>query len=146
MQYEHQVVIATPVSRVFAYMDDVAREQEWQPGIIEAHKTPPGQTVVGTEKRYVSEFMGRRIENTYSTTCFELNQRVVYETTPGSVLQAKVELRFKQVKSGAEVTMSVKGKPTGPLRFIPKSVLEGVFRKELESSLSLLKKQLEGDL
>ena len=143
MRYQHQVVIATPVSLVFAYMDDVTREREWQPGIIEAHKEPPGETGVGTRKRYVSEFMGRRIENTYVTTRFEPNRRVVYETTPDSVLQAEVELRFEQTGGGTKVTMAVRGKATGPLRFIPKSVLEGVFRKELESSLSLLKKQLE---
>jgi len=145
VQYEHQVVIATPVSLVFAYMDDVNREPEWQPGIIEAHKDPPGRTAIGTRKRYVSEFMGRRIENTYVTIHFEPNRRVAYETTSDSALHAKVELRFEQVGSGTKVTMAVNGKPTGPLRFVPESVLEGVFRKELESSLSLLKKQLEKD-
>jgi hypothetical protein len=41
--------------------------------------------------------------------------------------------------------MAVEGKATGPLRFVPESVLEGVFRKELESSLSLLKTRLEDD-
>ena len=143
MQYERQVLIACPVSQVFSYMDDVAREPEWQPGIVEAHKDPPGDTTVGTRKRYVSEFMGKRMENTYVTTRFEPNVRVSYETTTGSVLQAKVQLRFEEVGEGTRVTMGVTGKATGVLRFVPKSVLEGVFQKELESSLSLLKKKLE---
>lgn len=143
MQYERQVLIASPVSRVFSYMDDVAREREWQPGIVEAHKDPPGATALGTRKRYVSEFMGKRIENTYVTTRFDPNERVSYETTAGSVLQAKVQLHFEVVGEGTRVTMGVVGKATGVLRFVPKSVLEGVFQKELESSLGLLKKMLE---
>ena len=146
MQFQHQVVINSPVSRVFSYMDDVSREREWQPAIVEADKDPPGETAVGTRKRYVSEFMGRRIENTYVTTLFEPNARVSYETTADSVLQAKVELLFEPAGAGTRVTMAFKGKPTGPLRFIPRSVLESVYQKEFKSTLSLLKQQLESTL
>ncbi len=146
MQYEHQVVIASPVSRVFAYMDDMSREREWQPGIIEAHKDPPGETAVGTRKRYVSEFMGRRIENTYVTTLFERDERIFYETTPGSVLRAKVELHFEPAGAGAKVTMTFRGKLTGPLRFIPQGILEGAYRREMKSALDLLKQRLEGEV
>ncbi len=145
MRYQEQIVISSPVATVFEYMDDVAREPEWQPSLVEASKEPVGQTVVGTRKRYVSEFMGRRIENTYVTTLFEPNQRVIYETGPGSVLKAKVELLFEAVETGTRVTMAVQGKPTGPLRFIPQSLLEGVFRKELQGSLGLLRRNLEKD-
>ena len=143
MRYQHQVQIDSPVSRVFEYMDDVAREPEWQPGIKEAHKDPPGDTAVGTRKRYVSEFMGRQVENTYVTTVFDRDERVVYETTPESVLRARVELTFDDMGSGTRVTMAVEGKAAGALKFIPKGILEGVFRKELEGSLALLKKALE---
>lgn len=143
MRIEHQVIIESPVARVFAYMDNVSREREWQPSILEAFKDPPGETTVGTRKRYVSEFMGRRIENTYVTTCFEPNERVSYETTPDSVLRAKVDLRFETAGAGTKVTMAFDGKPTGPLRFIPQGVLEGVYQKEFKSTLALLKQQLE---
>ena len=144
MQFQHQVVIESAVSRVFSYMDDVSREPEWQPAIVEAEKDPQGDTAVGTRKRYVSEFMGRRIENTYVTTVFEPNARVSYETTPDSVLRAKVDLRFEPSGAGTRVTMAFEGKPTGPLRFVPRSVLESVYQKEFKSTLLLLKQRLEG--
>lgn len=143
MRFEHQIVIGRPVSVVFAYMDDVSREGEWQPGISEARKDPPGPTTVGTRKHYVSEFMGRKIENTYVTRVFERDTHAVYETTPGSVLQARAELRWEPVGSGTRVTMGFEGKVGGPLRFVPQRMLEGVYRKELESSLRLLKERLE---
>ncbi len=143
MRYQHQVQINSPVARVFEYMDDVSREPEWQPGIKEAYKDPPGDTAVGTRKRYVSEFMGRQVENTYVTTVFDRDERIVYETTPDSVLRARVELTFDATGSGTRVRMAVEGQPAGALKFIPKRILEGVFRKELEGSLALLKKALE---
>jgi carbon monoxide dehydrogenase subunit G len=144
LKYQHHVVVDAPVERVFNYMDDVAREKEWQPGIQDAYKEPAGETSVGTRKRYVSEFMGRRIENTYVTKRFEPNERVTYESTPESVIRATVDLRFESMGGKTKVTMAVHGKPTGVLRFIPQGILEGAFRKELEGSLGLLKKQLEG--
>jgi carbon monoxide dehydrogenase subunit G len=143
MKYRHQVLIKSPVSEVFAYMDDVEREKEWQPGIKKASKDPPGPTAVGTRKRYVSEFLGRSTTNTYVTSAFDTDQRVVYETTSDSVLRARVELTFEQTDSGTRVTMQVKAKPTGFLRFIPQAILESAARKELEGSLALLKKKLE---
>lgn len=144
MKYQHHVVVNAPVDRVFSYMDDVAREKEWQPGIMQAFKEPAGETSVGTRKRYISEFMGKRIENIYVTKVFEPNERVTYESTPDSVIRATVDLRFESLAEGTKVTMAVRGKPTGVLRFIPQGMLEGAFRKELEGSLRLLKKQLEG--
>ena len=144
MEYQHQVVIDSPVASVFAYMNDVYREKEWQPGIQEAYQDPPGEMAVGTRKRYVSEFLGRRVENTYVTKVFDRDRRVVYETTPDSVLRARVELVFESAGSGTRVTMAVQARPTGVLRFIPKALLEGTARKDLESSLLLLKGRLEG--
>ena len=144
MKFEQRIVILSSVPRVFEYMDDVSREGEWQPSIIEAHKDPPGETTVGTKKRYVSEFMGRRIENTYVTTVFEPHRRVSYESTSDSVLRGRLDLSFEPEGAGTGVTMSFEGKLTGPLRFIPESVLEGVYQKELQSTLALLKKRLEG--
>lgn len=124
-------------------MDDVSREHEWQPGIVEARKDPPGATDVGTRKFYVSQFMGKEIRNTYVNQLFRLNERVVYETTPDSVLKARAELSWEEVPGGTKVTMSFEGKVGGPLRFVPQRMLEGVYRKELKTTLSLLKTRLE---
>jgi carbon monoxide dehydrogenase subunit G len=143
VKYRHQVVIGRSVPDVFAYMDDVEREKEWQPGIKKASKDPPGPTAVGTRKQYVSEFLGRSVKNTYVTSAFEPDKRVVYETTSDSVMKARVELTFEAEGSGTRVTMEVQAKPTGVLRFIPQAILEGTARKELEGSLALLKGKLE---
>lgn len=126
-------------------MDDVTRESEWQPNIVEAYKDPPGETAVGTRKRYVSLFMGKRIENTYVTKVFEPNRHVVYETTRDSVLQARAELHFAPEGSSTRVTMSFQGKVGGILRFVPKGVLDAAYKNESATTLKLLKERLEAD-
>jgi len=143
MRFEHEVIIQRPIADVFTYMDDVSREKEWQPGILDARKDPPGPTTVGTRKQYVSEFLGRRIENTYVTRVFEPDEYVVYETMPGSALQARAEIQWEPVGSGTRVTMSFEGKIRGPLRFVPQRILEAAYQKELEKTLGLLKARLE---
>lgn len=144
MQDEVEVTVECPVARVFEFMDDVSREHEWQPNIVEAHQDPAGVTRAGTQKRYVSEFMGRRVENTYVVQAIEPNRRVVYQTTPESSLQAAVEISWESVAAGTRVVMRVHGEVTGPLKLIPQRLLERGQRRELESSLKMLKEILEG--
>lgn len=144
MRFQHEILIQRPVPEVFAYMDDVSREKEWQPGIREAWKEPPGPTDVGSRKHYVSDFLGRRLKNTYVTRIFESGERVVYETTPDSVLRARVEVLWRPEGSGTRVTMQVEGKATGALRLVPRPILEKAYLGELGRSLGLLKARLEG--
>jgi uncharacterized membrane protein len=137
------IVIRRPVEDVFSYMDDVAREHEWQPHLIEADQTPPGAAAVGTRRRYVSHFMGRRVENTYVITSYEPRRRVALETTPDSTLTATSEVTWEAVPGGTRVSMSVDGTASGPLRLVPGRMLEATFEKELAASLARLKERLE---
>lgn len=144
MEYSHEVRIRRPVAQVFAYMDDVAREPEWQPNLQETSKDPPGPTAVGTRKTYVSSFLGKGIRNTYVTRIFEPERRVVYETTSDSVLRGTVEIRFKEDGADTIVSMAFRGGVSGPLRFLPGKVLEKAGRSELEEALQRLRRRLEG--
>ncbi len=143
MPYRESVVIERPVEDVFSYMDDIEREPEWQPNLREVAQSPAGQPGVGTEKRYVSEFMGRRFENTYVNTVYEPNRRVAYTIKPGSDLQGEGEIRWEAVQEGTKVTMEVSPKPTGFLKFLPNGVLETMYSKELRTTLARLKECLE---
>jgi len=142
-QHTYSITIERPVEEVFAYMDDVSREREWQPAIRSARVEPEGATAVGTKKHYSSEFMGREVKNTYVTTVFEKNRRVVYETTPQSTVQAIASFTWESTERGTLVTMSVLGEPKGVLRFVPRGVLDRVYQKEIKDTLTRLKSCLE---
>jgi hypothetical protein len=63
VEYDCSIIIERPVEEVFDLMQDINREHEWQPNLREAEQIPEGEPGVGTRRRYVSEFMGRRFEN-----------------------------------------------------------------------------------
>ncbi len=144
MEYSREIRIRCPADRVFAFMDDVDREPEWQPNLLEASKAPPGPTAVGTRKSYVSSFLGKRIRNTYVTRVFDPNRRIVYETTGDSVLKGTIEIRFEERGVETLVSMAFRGSVTGPLRFVPSGMLEKASMSELEATLRRLKAKLEG--
>jgi len=142
-QQSASIIIARSPDDVFAYMDDIAREHEWQPNLKFAEQNPPGPTRVGTRKRYKNQFMGRDVENTYKVTLLEPGRRVICETEKGSAVDARSEILCEAVGDGTKVTMSITGTPKGVLRFVPSALLEVAYREEMNAALSRLKTQLE---
>jgi uncharacterized membrane protein len=137
------VVIQRSPAEVFTYMDDVSREHEWQPNLRSAEQNPPGPSKVGTRKRYVSDFMGRTVENTYMVTAIEPGRRIAYQTDKDSTIDAKTEVVYEPHGAGTSVTMSVEAKPKGVLRFLPAAMLEAASRDEMEAAMARLKERLE---
>ncbi len=142
-KYEGSIVIQCPVEEVFRYMQDIHREQEWQPNLREAEQTPDGEPGVGTVRRYVSEFMGRRFENVYVNTVYEPNHKVAYQTAPESDAQAVGEVIWEDVEGGTRVTMRVEADVGGLLRFVPDRLIASVAKKELLDTLTRVKSLLE---
>jgi len=143
VRYSGSILIQRPVADVFSYMDDVSREHEWQPNLRGAEQEPPGAAAVGTRRHYTSEIMGRSVKNSYEVKAYEPNQRVVLESMPGSTVSAANEILWASEDAGTRITMSVEGKPTGVLRFVPGALLEAAFREQVKESLTLLKQRLE---
>lgn len=141
---EQDIVIRRPPDVVFAYMDDVAREREWQPSLREASQEPDGPTRVGTRKRYVSDFLGRRVENTYVAVEVDPGRRVRYESTRDSSVDATMEVTWAAVPEGTRVSLRIDGRPKGVLRFLPKAVLQEAWESQLRTTLARLRECLEG--
>lgn len=144
LEYEDSIVIRRSVEDVFAYMQDITKEHEWQPNLREAGQTPEGEADVGTVRRYVTEFMGKRFENVYVNTVYEPNRRVAYESAPQSDTQAVGEVLWEAVEGGTRVTMRAKADLGGLLRFVPKGLVASIGKKELGDTLARVKAILEG--
>jgi uncharacterized membrane protein len=143
LRYDASITIDRPVEEVFEYMQDIDREREWQPNLQEAEQSPEGEPSVGTRRRYVSEFIGKRFENVYVNTIYESNRRVAYESAPESDTQAEGEIIWEAVDNGTRVTMRVAVQVGGLLRFVPKALIVSLGTKELEGSLARVKMRLE---
>ena len=142
--YQQSIVIAQPPPAVYAYMDDISREHEWQGHLVEASQTPPGPTQVGSRRRYVSEFMGKRLQNTYVVQELDRGHRVVCRSTDDSAISAMSVLTWSPEGNGTRVSMALEGEAGGALRFVPSRMIEAAFKKEVDSALARLKALLEG--
>lgn len=142
--YTASIVIRRPVADVFAFMDDVARERDWQPNLREAWQEPPGPSRPGSRKSYRSHYLGKTLENTYVVEEVEPGRRMRQRTTPDSSLDALLEVRWEEDPQGTRVTLTTTVKPRGLLRFMGSSMLESTARKELQESLERLKRAMEG--
>jgi hypothetical protein len=67
----NRAIINRPVADVFAYMDDLEREHEWQPYLVRCEKSTEVNGV-GTVRSYENLYMGRRFTNSYEITEYEL--------------------------------------------------------------------------
>ena len=136
---ERSVIIRCSVPDVFAYMDDIDREHEWQPNLRAASQEPRGPVGVGTLKRYTSVFMKKERQNVYRVAVYEMYVRVVYKSTAESATDATAEVRWDQVPEGTKVTMTIDSTPGAALKLVPKKALEKVTTQELERMLEQLK-------
>ncbi len=143
MEYEYSVDIGRAVEDVFAYMQDIEQESQWQPGLRAAEQRPPGEPAVGTERRYVSEFLGKTFRNVYVFTEYEPNRRVAYESTPESDTRASGLIVWEPLNGGTRVTMRVFVQPGGLLRFVPRSLIASAGNRELADALVRVKAHLE---
>lgn len=142
-EYEYSIVIERPVEEVFEYMQDIDREPEWQPNLLEAEQTPEGVPAVGTRRRYVGQFMGQRFENIYINTAYEPPHRIAYRTAAQSSTRAVGEVTWQAVAGGTRVTMRVEADLGGPLKFLPRTLIVSLARRELGASLARVKALLE---
>lgn len=143
-QYREHVLILRDCSDVFEFMDDIASERLWQPGIREAHQDPPGVQKVGTKRRYVTSFLGKKFKNEYVNTIYERPRHVAYESTEESDLQARGNITIEPVAGGTLVTMELDVETPRALKLLPRKAVEQASQKELAKSLARLKDLLEG--
>lgn len=144
LTYEESIVIERPIDEVFQYMQDMEKEREWQPNLRRAYQEPPGEPEVGTRRRYVSEFMGKEVENVYEYTSYEVNRRVAYRSAGESAVESSGEVRWEPLGDRTRVTMRAEVELGGLFKFLPASLVSSVGRKELRESLERLKRILEG--
>ena len=90
LNLEDSIIINRPVEEVFAYMDDIEKEHEWQPYLESWEQSlDPNQNREGTIRRYDNRYMGRSFTNEYEVVVYEPLKRVLYVSTPEAAVQSE---------------------------------------------------------
>jgi carbon monoxide dehydrogenase subunit G len=70
MHVERTFMVDRPIEDVFDYLSDFEHTNEWDPGTVETTRTS-GDGGLGTTYANTSQFVGRRVELTYTTVGYE---------------------------------------------------------------------------
>ena len=142
LELKESIVIHRPIAEVFAYMDDIDREHEWQPYLVRWEKSTE-QNEVGTVRTYHNKYMGRAFTNVYEITEYQRNRKVMYKSTPAAAVQADGGTLWEAVGDGTKVTFLFTPKLDDFWGLLPKSLVRRMYMGTLTNNMKRLKKILE---
>ncbi len=143
MKINLSVVIHRPVEEVFAYMNDISRWAEWNPGLIEA-SAPEGPPHAGTRVREVFKFLGRRIESTFEIVEYEPNRKVTFRTVAGPIPMTGTQT-YEVIDGATKLTVSGEGEAGGFFK-LAEPVVAQMVRRQNQTGLDNLKDLLEAQV
>jgi uncharacterized protein YndB with AHSA1/START domain len=133
--------IARPAEDVFNYVADPENVALWAGPVLEAKKTSPGPTGVGTTSTRKSQLLGRTMESNYEITAFEPGQLYGDKTTSGPV-NIEARIKFDEDNGGTDVT--IEGDiEAGSFFKLAEPVMARVVGRQPETDAQTLKDLLE---
>ena len=144
IKFSNSVVVQRPIDEVFAYLVNSEHDAEWEEGVVEVRKTSEGPWGLGTTFVYVTQFMGRRIEEPGKITECQPNERFSFSTGSGGV-RVDGTFTFEPSDGGTKVTYSGEAE-LGGLFKIARPLLAGQIKRQTETNMAKLKTVLEAKL
>ena len=139
---EVSVVINSPVAEAFAYVTEVANDEKWQDGVIEARRLSSGPMGVGSQAVFVREFLGRKVETKLEVTGYEPNNMCSIKMASGP-LKFEMSQTYEPNGDGTKFSIGAQGEAGGFFK-----LAEGMVQKQMQSQLGAdlqqVKKILEG--
>jgi len=138
---EESMEIKRPAGKVFAYMADVKTWPRWDPGLLEAEQTSPGQMGIGTTLGGDMSAMGRRMAWTAKVTEYEPSKKWGGAVSLPSMLLEE-HFILDSIEGGTKLTRVMDVQFGGLLKLFAPMVLSSM-RRGAKKSLSNLKSILE---
>jgi uncharacterized protein YndB with AHSA1/START domain len=138
---EKIITINRPVAEVFAYVSDLPRGPEWQPGLVEVRRITEGPDGVGTQYNGVRKFMGRRMESVIEYTTYELNKKLVFKSISGNSPLVQSFL-FEPTAEGTKLTARLEIQTSG-LMGLAEPLIASSLKHDVDTNYAILKNLLE---
>ena len=141
---EREIDVERSADVVFERLTRIEDLPRWQPAIVEARLTSPGQIGVGSTIRIVAVAGGQRVEATGVVTEFDAPRRVALTASAGPAdISARVDVTPRS-EASCRVAIATTIVLGGMLRFV-----EGMARSRIETeapaAAAAVKEWLESD-
>lgn len=115
MEMRSEAEIARPPEAVFAVLADMARNPEWQDGMVSCAWTSAPPHGVGSTYDQVASFMGKKILTTFEVTEYEAPSRIRIQSVV-STFPLDITRTVEPTSAGSRVTAIVRGEPGGLMK------------------------------
>lgn len=138
---EFSVTINRPAADVFNALIDFGSYKKWQTGVIESTILTGGAMGVGSKYRFVSEFMGQKIESEGEVTEFNPPTRYAWKSLKGPFpMQELTTLESTDGATTVKVTMNAE---LGGFFKLAEGMVIGQAKKQFDGDYQKLKEMLE---
>ena len=111
MELKISIDVQRTAADVFAYVNDVKNNVEWEKEVVEMEYTSEGPVGVGSTGRRVEKYMGTE-ESTWEITEYEENQRVGVAFA-SSKFQGDIRWDLEPIDDGTRVQFQMRGQAKG---------------------------------
>jgi uncharacterized membrane protein len=132
-----RVVIAAPPQAVFDYYAQYGRHTEWQPELVRAEVTTPGEVRPGTRGVETRRMLGREVSAAYEITEHEPPRRSAFRTLDGPMRPSGVA-SFAPDGGGTRMTFALDLNARGALRMLT-PLLARVLNRQTRAHLERFK-------
>ena len=139
--FEKSVFISRPQQEVFDFMSNPANDAQWQGSTEAAEWTSEGPPGVGSTKRSVIRFLGRKIEGTAEITTWDPPNQYAYKLF-GGLVPFDVTVKLESKENGTQLTVTFQGEFRGFFKMAEGLVAKRT-EKELDTNHNALKLLLE---
>ena len=142
MKFKYSITVKRPVNEVFDYLTDFSNYQKIFSANVETKQVSCGPVSVGSKMSCVSKFLGKRMEEHFVVTSYELNKHIEKKSLPGSTIPTSDIISVKPVEMGTEITIIVHAEPAGFFK-LATPLIRSKVDKILSKDIINLKSSLE---
>jgi hypothetical protein len=136
-----ETTIAGPVDAVAAFAADPDNAPRWYANIKSVEWLTPRPVRLGSQVRFVAEFMGRRLAYVYEVVEFDLPKRFVMRTAEGP-FPMETTYAWEPAVGGTRMTLRNRGEPSG-FGALAAPFMATAMRRATRKDLAALKALLE---
>jgi len=140
-KFEKSIYISRPQREVFDFVTNLANDPKWQSSIECAEQTSEGPIGVGSTWRYVTQFLGRKVETEIVVTSYDPPSQASVKAASGPV-PFENTYKFESKENGTQLSVIGEAEIGGFFR-LAEGLVGTQVEKQIETDANALKLLLE---
>ena len=139
------VEIDRPIDKVFEFVSDLAKRQEWDAELVETRRTSDGDLGMGSTSIDVYSMHGQRMEFETVITSWDPPRAMAWSAVSGS-MKAEGHWTFEETDRGTRVNLAMEISTSNTAFKLLASLFADQIKKQIEKNGRRMKEAAEADI